>query len=124
MKYLSNISYYRLRAYNYPFQDNENPEADHKFLRDDIGFKDIIDIYCFDRRLRLLMFNAIEKIEVAVRCKLALAYAISTGNSHWFTDKLLFMNTQKLNKDGTVTESYEKLLDDIDYEIERSTFAT
>lgn len=120
MKYLSNISYYRLRAYTYPFQDNENPEADHKFLRDDIGFKDIIDIYCFDRRLRLLMFNAIEKIEVAVRCKLALAYAISTGNSHWFTDKLLFMNTQKLNKDGSVTKSYEKLIGDINNEIKRS----
>ena len=29
MKYLSNISYYRLRAYTYPFQDIENPEADH-----------------------------------------------------------------------------------------------
>jgi abortive infection bacteriophage resistance protein len=28
--YLSNISYYRLRAYTYPFQDNINPE--HPFI--------------------------------------------------------------------------------------------
>ena len=46
--YLSNISYYRLRAYTYPFQDNTNLENDHKFIRSDIHFKDIIDLYCFD----------------------------------------------------------------------------
>ena len=28
--YLSNISYYRLRAYTYPFQDNDSP--DHPLL--------------------------------------------------------------------------------------------
>ena len=59
--YLSNISYYRLRAYTYPFQNNTDSEADHSFLRTDIHFKDIIDLYCFDRRLRSLIFNAIEK---------------------------------------------------------------
>ena len=50
--YLSNISYYRLRAYTFPFQDNKNEENDHRFVRDDIQF--IIDLYCFDRRLQLL----------------------------------------------------------------------
>ena len=65
--YLSNISYYRLRAYTYPFQNNTDSEVDHSFLRTDIHFKDIIDLYCFDRRLRSLIFNAIEKIEVTER---------------------------------------------------------
>lgn len=50
--YLSNISYYRLRAYTFPFQNNVDKEADHKFIRKSIRFKDIIDLYCFDRRLR------------------------------------------------------------------------
>ena len=36
-KYLSNISYYRLRAYTYPFQDNDDPCMDHQFIREDIG---------------------------------------------------------------------------------------
>lgn len=31
--YLSNISYYRLRAYTYPFQDNVNQESDHRFKK-------------------------------------------------------------------------------------------
>lgn len=87
--YLFNISYYRLRAYTYPFQDNgENSE--HNFIRKDIHFKDIIDLYCFDRRLRSLIFNAIEKIEVAVRTKIVQVYAESTSNSHWYKDERLY----------------------------------
>ena len=65
-KYLSNISYYRLRAYTYPFQDNLDPEKHHEFVRKDINFKDIIDLYCFDRRLRFLVFNALEKVDQAL----------------------------------------------------------
>ncbi len=75
--YLSNISYYRLRAYTYPFQDNTTPDNDHKFIRSDIHFKDIIDLYCFDRRLRSLIFNAIEKIEVALRARITQRYCES-----------------------------------------------
>jgi abortive infection bacteriophage resistance protein len=56
--YLSNISYYRLRAYTFPFQDNDSQENDHCFFRNNIHFEDIIDLYCFDRRLRVLIFNA------------------------------------------------------------------
>lgn len=54
MDYLSNISYYRLRAYTYPFQDNTNPHNDHHFIRNDIHFNDIIDLYRYDRQLRIL----------------------------------------------------------------------
>lgn len=36
--YLSNISYYRLRAYTYPFQNNIDELADHVFVRRDIHF--------------------------------------------------------------------------------------
>ena len=58
---LSNISFYRLRAYTYPYQDNNNP--DHPFIGN-VSFDDIIAIYTFDRKLRLLLFDAIEKIVV------------------------------------------------------------
>lgn len=81
--YLFNISYYRLRAYTYPFQDNAEG-SDHEFTRNDIHFKEIIELYCFDRRLRSLIFNAIEKIEVAVRTKIVQVYAESTDDSHWY----------------------------------------
>lgn len=72
-QYLQNISYYRLRAFTFPFQNNQDIEADHLFLRDDIDFNDIVDLYVFDRRLRNLVFNELEKIEVAVRTQLSNA---------------------------------------------------
>ncbi len=110
-KYLSNISYYRLRAYTFPFQNNVDDEDDHHFFRKDIQFNDIIDLYCFDRRLRSLIFNAIEKIEVAVRTKIISEYALSTNDSHWFLNKELYFRTEK----------YDYIIDDIEEEIDRST---
>ena len=120
VRYLSNISYYRLRAYTYPFQDNVNPEADHKFIRDCIHFSDIIDLYCFDRRLRSLMFNAIEKIEVAVRAKIAQAYCESTGSSHWFTDRSLYKDKEIFDRNGNCVSAFDALMKDIEGEIKRS----
>lgn len=32
-------------------------------------FEDVIDLYNFDRHFRLIIFNAIEKIEIALRTK-------------------------------------------------------
>ena len=61
--YLSVISYYRLSAYTLPFEKG-NPE--HTF-RDNVSFDDILDLYVFDRELRLLILDAIERIEVALR---------------------------------------------------------
>lgn len=119
-KFLSNISYYRLRAYTYPFQDNLHPEADHEFIRKDIHFSDIIDLYRFDRRLRLLMFNAIEKIEVAVRAKIVQIYAVHTDNSHWFNDRSLYKHQVKTDRNGNTTTVFDILLNDIEGEIKRS----
>lgn len=88
-QYLHNISYYRLRAYTYPFQRN-GADANHEFIRNDIHFKDIIDLYCFDRRLRSLLFNAIEKIEVAFRTRIALAYSVDENDGFWFLNHRLY----------------------------------
>lgn len=117
--YLSNISYYRLRAYTYPFQDNTNAEADHRFKKVDIKFSDIIDLYCFDRRLRNLMFNAIEKIEVAVRTRIVQVYSEKYG-SHWFTQESLYKSKYKTDKSGKVTTEFALLMHDIENEVNRS----
>lgn len=118
--YLSNISYYRLRAYTFPFQDNTNEDADHHFIRNDIHFKDIIDLYCFDRRLRSLIFNAIEKIEVALRTKIIQTYSETTGDSHWYEDESLFKDISYLNDKNEKVVRYDTLIDDIEAEIARS----
>lgn len=81
-RYLSNISYYRLRAYTYPYQDDTKTE--HPFIID-VSFEDIIELYTFDRKLRLLIFDAVEKIEVALRTQIIYQWALTNG-SHWHLD--------------------------------------
>ncbi len=89
--YLSNISYYRLRAYTYPFQDNNNPA--HPFIKK-VSFEEIIKLYVFDRQLRLLIFNAIEKIEISFRTQMIYQYALKYG-SHWHTDHTLYNDSDR-----------------------------
>ena len=109
--YLQSISYYRLRAYTFPFQDNDL-DADHEFLEDDIDFSDIIDLYVFDRRLRSLVFNELEKIEVAIRTQLSLVYSNKSQDPFWYLDKSWFSRT---SEDG-----FSSLIDDVTDDVERS----
>ena len=88
--YLSNISYYRLRAYTYPFQDNTTPN--HPFIQE-VSFEEILDLYVFDRQLRLLIFNAIEKIEIAFRTQIIHRYALEFG-AFWHLDTKLYNNSR------------------------------
>lgn len=62
--YIRHIGYYRLSAYFYPFL--EHPKNEHKF-KPGSSFEKVMQLYRFDRKLRLLLFNEIEKIEIAVR---------------------------------------------------------
>jgi len=61
--FLENISYYRLKGY---WWDAQSDVKFHTFQANTY-FEDIIDRYNFDRRLRLLLFDAIERIEIALR---------------------------------------------------------
>ena len=63
---LSHISYFRLKYY---WTDMIDEETEHDFL-EDASFDDVIARYNFDRSLRLILFDAIEIIEVALRAKI------------------------------------------------------
>ena len=60
--YIHNIGYYRLSAYMYPHL--ELPKEKHIY-KNNKTFQNILDLYKFDKKLRLLIFNEIEKIEIA-----------------------------------------------------------
>ena len=92
--YLSNISFYRLRAYTYPYQDNTDPN--HSF-NSPVTFDEIIELYTFDRKLRLLVFDAIEKIEIALRTQIIYQWAMTYG-SHWQLDQSLYKDRTKFIK--------------------------
>ncbi len=94
-RYLSFISLYRLRAYTYPFQNNA--VIDQPFYND-ITFNNILQTYLFDRKLRLLVFDAIERIEIAFRTQIIYQYSINFG-ANWYEDKNLFRNDYFFNRD-------------------------
>ena len=88
---LSDISYYRLRAYTYPFQDNDDPL--HPF-NVDVTFEEIIELYKFDRKLSQVVFTALEKIEIALRTQVIYQWAMRHG-SHWQLNPALYRNPVK-----------------------------
>jgi len=63
---LSTIGYYRLKAYSYPFKEVKNGLRINEF-KPNTNWKHIINLYHFDRKLRLLVMEAIEWIEVILR---------------------------------------------------------
>ena len=63
-RYLEFIGYYRLSAYMYPLL--QMPKEQHRY-KPNATFDQVMMLYRFDKKLRLLIFNEIEKIEVAVR---------------------------------------------------------
>ena len=93
--YLSHIGYYRLSAYMYPLLSI--PKERHLFKRGE-SFGKVMMLYRFDKKLRLLLFNEIEKIEVAVRCAIVNFGTEMTGNPFWMTDANNFSNPSKFNR--------------------------
>lgn len=79
-RYLNSISYFRLSAYARPFYLPGEPE--HRF-KPDVAFDDIVRLYAFDRSLRLLLLDAIERIEVALRAQITNTLALHHGSHSW-----------------------------------------
>ena len=59
IRYLKQISYYHLSAYFIPYQREKD------VFNSNIDFDQILQTYLFDRKLRLLVFDCIERVEVA-----------------------------------------------------------
>jgi abortive infection bacteriophage resistance protein len=99
INYLTNIGYFRLSAYCYPLL--KNPKSDH-FYKTGATFDLVISMYRFDRKLRILLFNEIEKIEVAIRSTITNCVCDELNDVFWITnadyfdDSLLFSSTLEL----------------------------
>jgi abortive infection bacteriophage resistance protein len=86
--YLTHIGYYRLSGYALPFQIGGVGPARHNFALG-VTFDNILDRYVFDRKLRLLVMDAVERIEISVRAALSNAIAARHG-AHWYLNPSLF----------------------------------
>ena len=93
--YLDNIGYYRLSAYMYPLL--KTPKTAHIF-KEGATFKKVMMLYRFDKKLQLLMFNEIEKIEIAVRRAVMQIPAEMTNDPFWLTTPAYFLDSAKFNE--------------------------
>ncbi|MGI6877901.1 Abi family protein [Microbacterium sp. gxy059] len=90
-RYLRHIGYYRLSPYTIPFQQGG---SDH-LLRDGTSFDDVLDLYVFDRTLCLVVMDALERVEVAVRAALTDHMSTTYGDAHWYMDASHFRDRGK-----------------------------
>jgi len=84
--YLERVGYYRLSGYWHPMRvstktaDNKTTLFDS--FREGTTFEQVIDLYVFDKTLRLLVLDAIERVEVALRTSIALTLGRYSPHAH------------------------------------------
>lgn len=112
--FLENISYYRLKGY---WWDMQSDFTKHIF-QENTFFEDIIDRYNFDRHLRLILFDAIERIEIALRTKMIYHLSMSYGGL-WYLDDSLF-NSSTIIVKGITKTIHQSMVDELRHEFNRS----
>ncbi|GHS98682.1 CAAX amino protease [Bacteroidia bacterium] len=102
ISYLTNIGYFRLSAYCYPLL--EEPKTDHIY-KNGATFDLVMNMYRFDRKLRILLFNEIEKIEVAIRSAMNNRFSHKLNDVFWMTNAEYFYNPTVFLKTLTLIQS-------------------
>ncbi len=82
---LNRCSYYRFKAYLYPFQDNKT-----KVFTPGTSFEDCYQLYIFDSELRHYIFKIIEQVEIGVRSLFDQWMTKQKDNPFWYLDSSLF----------------------------------
>lgn len=105
--YLEHVNYYRLRGYWLPYEQATD-KGNHAFIPG-TSFDDALSLYIFDRHLRLLLLDAIERVEVSLRTRWAHVLAIKYGAHAYLHTDIFFK-----------PERYQRCLDGLREEINRS----
>jgi len=104
---LSTIGYYRLMIYFKPFLiSTQNSNIGFK---PNTCFSDIVSLYIFDRELRLLVTDALERIEVSFRTAISNIMSLK-HEPHWYLNPTLFAKK----------DQHEIFLDEIQTYLKRS----
>jgi abortive infection bacteriophage resistance protein len=94
-QHLRFISYYQFCGYGIEFEGGL-VNGDKSYLPQ-TTFEQILDFYVFDRKLRLLVIDAIERIEVAIRTVISTEMALRYG-AHWHLESGLFLANFRHNE--------------------------
>ena len=103
--HLKDVGYYRLSGYWYPFK-----QEDDTFIPD-TKFETVWNNYTFDRQFRLIVLDAIERIEIFMRTQLAYHLASSHG---------AFGYREKANLPSLQGGEYHKLINRLATSYDRS----
>lgn len=106
--WIEKVGYYRLKGYGLHFRI---PDAVGKLTERYLAgtrFGSLTELYEFDRHLRLLVLDAIERIEVAFRSRFNDTLASRHG-SHWFMDASVFSDKRD-DKTGELIFNHEEFL--------------
>ena len=91
-RWLETVGYYRLSAYWLPFEmPAPAPRTRSKAFRPSTQFEVVVDIYMFDRKLRLLIMEAIERVEIALRSRWTNRLSLAHG-AHAHLDRSIFQS--------------------------------
>ena len=90
---LERMGYYRLSGYWYPMRKSnmatDGTTVVEQDFRPGTTFSQVADLYVFDKKLRLLMLDAIERIEIGLKVKIAQILGQR--------DPLAYLNTKELH---------------------------
>lgn len=129
LEYLRRLGYYRLSGYWYPFRElipvtstntskYTRPQRRDQFMSGS-RFQDAVDLYVFDKKLRLLVLDAIERLEVAFRVD--IAYLLGKKDRFAYTNaSLLHGNFTKKINPRTRRTNYQEWISKHGHLIQRS----
>ncbi|MEP5367662.1 Abi family protein [Parvibaculum sp.] len=126
--YLSRVNYYRLSAYWYPFREKQtvvdpNTGVEQTTILDTFKqgthFSHALDLYVFDKKLRLMALDALERIEIALRADLAILLGQRAPLAHRDPSQPHGHFSRRRRNPQAETE-HEKWLRILDGKVERS----
>ncbi len=119
IRHLSNVSYYRMSAYMLPFKKMDDDGNVLDQFKEGTTWDNVYDLYKFDRKLRLLIFDAIERIEIALRTQVIHQLSHKYG-SHWQTKKNIFKPTYTDPRTGKQVNVYNVIKKHINLELQKN----
>lgn len=113
--------YYRLSAYWYPFREFTAPTASQRSdtFKPGSRFEDAVELYIFDKKLKLLLLDAVERVEIAVRVDIALLLGARDRFAHTNSNLLHTRFRTERNRNGVI--HYQEWMAKFRNAVDRST---
>lgn len=114
-RWLSVVGYYRLSGYWYPYRQSHRDAEGRPVIEDEFlsgtTFERVVQIYEFDRRLKLRVLDAVERVEIAMRVR--VGHGLGAHGTYAHEDKNILCP-------NFVRNGYDKWISKLEGEKQRS----